>query len=86
MKIPCRSHLKAGHHKERFLSPLPMFTKANQVKDVNKNMATCHKVLLSPAINHVNNQWISSSIKFFQFLETNIRMGGRSNFYLSPFI
>ena len=62
-----------------------MFTKAKQVKDINKNMATCHKVHLSPAINHVNNQWISSSIRFFQFLEKNIRMGGRANFYLFPF-
>ena len=49
-----------------------MFTKAKQVKDVNKNMATCHKAHLSPAINHVNNQWISSSIRFFSFFKTTL--------------
>ena len=70
---------------KRFLFSLPMFTKANQVKDVNKNMATCHKVHLSPAINHVNNQWISSNIYiFFSFLK-NTRMGARPNIYLFPF-
>ena len=70
---------------KRFLFSLPMFTKANQVKEVNKNTATCYKVHLSPAINHVNNQWISSNIYiFFSFLK-NIRMGAGPNIYLFPF-
>jgi len=33
-----------------------MFTKAKQVKDVNKNMTTCHKVHLSPCDSDLINQ------------------------------
>ena len=70
---------------KRFLFSLPMFTKANQVKEVNKNMATCHKVHLSPAINHVNNQWISSSIRFFSFFKKTLGWGADQIFICSLF-
>ena len=62
-----------------------MFTKAKQVKDVNKNMATCHKAHLSPAINHVNNQWISSSIRFFSFFKKTLGWGADQIFICSLF-
>ena len=48
-------------------------------------MATCHKAHLSPAINHVNNQWISSSIRFFSFFKKTLGWGADQIFICSLF-